>query len=99
MPNRALAATFVGLNVLDAALTQHIVGSGLGTEFMPLMRHLLKYSLLDFWLVKAGGSVLFATILVLLSKRFEASIRRVLQVLVLLMVLICLINIVGLILV
>ena len=99
---KKLAVAFVGLNVLDCALTSYFVGSGAGTELNPLMCEALKTPAL-FWLIKVGGSTVLALALLGLNKVLAEHklltrwflVRRVFELLVILMVGICVFNLVG----
>jgi len=103
---KKLAVAFVGLNVLDCALTAYFVGNGTGTELNPLMREALQTPAL-FWLIKVGGSTVLSLALIGLDKLLAEHklltkwflVRRVFELLVILMVGICVFNIVGIILV
>jgi len=99
-----LAVAFVGLNVLDCALTLYFVGNGTGKELNPCMREVVQTPVL-FWLIKAGGSTVLALALLGLDKVLAEHklltrwflVRRVFELLVVLMLGICVFNLVGII--
>ena len=97
-----LAGAFVGLNVLDCALTLYFVGNGTGTELNPLMREAVQTPVL-FWLIKASGSTVLALALLKLNRILadherltkHFTVRRAFGVLVACMTGICVFNLVG----
>jgi hypothetical protein len=71
-----LGAIFVGLNSLDAALTQVGLTYFSGYEGNPLERLIISYSWLDFWRFKVGLALVGSLLFVAFAKRYP-RLRKV----------------------
>jgi len=90
--NITLAIAFVGLNVLDAALTVAAMDRGGVAEVNPIMRGLLGQSRWMFWEFKIGIAVFFALLLLFFSVKYPQQVKRIFIALIVAMVGVCLIN-------
>lgn len=90
-----LAITFILLNVADAALTSKAIAAG-GYELNPLMRYALQYPEWIFWWVKMSAVLIITFALLLASGRFPQPIKRIFMALIVVMVVICVFNTMGL---
>lgn len=90
--NIMLAITFVGLNVLDAALTVAAMDKGGVAEVNPIMRGLLGQSRRMFWEFKIGIVVFFALLLLFFAVKYPQQVKRIFIALIVAMVGVCLIN-------
>lgn len=101
---RGLAGVFVGLNVLDCALTAYFVGNGTSKEVNPLMRKALQTPVL-FWLIKIGGVTLLSLALLKVNRVLAEHklltrwllVERVFELLIIVMTGICVFNLAGII--
>jgi hypothetical protein len=92
-----LACTFLGLNILDAALTMILCAGG-GYELNPIFRHNLEVQpAWIFWTVKYGVALIAVLLLLWFTFRFPRGTKNILKVLVFAMLGICLFNSLGLI--
>lgn len=90
-----LAAVFVGLNIVDAVLTEIIMDGG-GSELNPMMRYFLGQPRWVFWTVKLGGSIILASTFLLCATVYPRLIKIILIFLVILGTVVCLLNGIGL---
>jgi len=97
MRNIKLAVIFVGLNIIDAALTVAGMNRGRVCELNPIMSHLLEQPEWVFWATKISLALVFALVLLAFSNKYPRPIHRIFLILVGVMVGICLINLVSLI--
>jgi len=91
-----LAATFVGLNIMDAALTVVGMSQGGVAEVNPIMRGFLGQPGRVFWVFKIGVGIIFALLLLLFAAKYPQSVKRIFILLVIFMSAICLFNGIGL---
>ena len=96
MRNIKLAACFVALNALDAALTQVSDARGTLQEANPVMRPLIERSWGLTWGVKMGIAIACACVLLWLSKKYPRQTRKVFIGLIALMIGVCVVGVVGL---
>jgi hypothetical protein len=89
-----LAIAFIALNILDASLTSAAIRKG-GYELLPIARHILEQPSWVFWLFKVGLALIFALILVILSKKYPQQTKRILTILVGVMIGVCAINLIA----
>jgi len=97
MRNIKLAVIFVGLNIIDAALTVAGMNRGRVCELNPIMSHLLEQPEWVFWTTKMSLTLIFALALLAFSNKYPRQIGRIFIALVIAMAGICIFNLVGLI--
>ena len=85
--NKVLATCFVGLNVLDAALTR-IDWDSLH-EMNPLLSALDTQT---FWAVKMGAILFSTTILLFLARKYPKHLQKIFTALVICMTCVCIAN-------
>lgn len=90
-----LGVIFVGLNSLDAALTQVGLTYFSGYEGNPLARAVIERSWADFWEFKVGLAVVGSLLFVVFAKRYP-YLRKVFIGGIGLMAGVCLFNLVAL---
>lgn len=94
--NIKLAIAFVALNILDAALSQASDARGTLQEANPVMRPLIEQSWGLTWGVKMGIIIACACVLLMLGRHYPGQTRKVFIGLIVLMVVVCVVNVVGL---
>ncbi len=91
--NVKLAITFVGVNILDAALTLRAIANG-GYELCSIPSLILRQPTWVFWCFKISTALIFALLLLILSDRFP-QVKRIFIILIGVMSGICLFNTIG----
>jgi len=94
--NIKLAIAFVGLNILDAALTITTMNKGGVAELNPIMRTFLGQSKWVFWIAKINLVLIFALLLLIFSKRHPQQVKRIFIILIAAMLGICVVNTISL---
>jgi len=90
-----LAAIFVGLNMVDAILTNIALNAG-GIELNPIMRYLWEQPNWIPWTFEIGSTIFAAFGLLILATYMPRLIKVVLIVAIIYMAAVCLYNVVGL---
>jgi len=90
-----LAIAFVGLNVLDAILTNAILSRG-GIELNPLMRYLFGQPKWVAWTFEIGGTIVVTFAFLLIATVYPRLVKIIFIALIVLMSAVCLYNVVGL---
>ena len=85
----------MGLNILDAILTNAILASG-GTELNPIMRYFFEQPKWVAWTFEIGGTMVITFGLLLLAVFSPRLIKGVFIALIVLMAFVCLYNGIGL---
>lgn len=76
MGNIKLTISFVGLNALDAALTQAAIVEAAGYEGMPIMKAIIGHSWGAFWAFKIGIAVGVVALLLRFQNKFPGVVHR-----------------------
>jgi len=91
-----LAAVFVALNMVDAALTWTLAGKG-GYELNPITRIVLaQQSALAYWGFKVGRTLLCTAALLFLASVYPRQMGKVFIALIIVALGVCLFNLLGL---
>ena len=91
-----LAAAFVALNMVDAALTWTLAGKG-GYELNPITRIVLvQQSALAYWGFKSGRVLILVAALLYLANIYPRQMGKVFIVLIIIALGVCVFNLLGL---